>query len=765
MAEADYPFSPDLIESLGSLAEAPQNSGDQYARHLFGRFHAPLDGEYTFWISSDGPAELWMTLDGVRTRIAEVPGKTGERTWDKYSAQASASILLSQGQAYTLEAIHTEETGSDHLAVGGHFPDNRYERPLRARRFLTPPQEVSFVQDTDGDGLTDYEEWVVETDPSLADTSGDGIVDFDAVALNLDPLAQNPEPLLAAAWVLQYDLMSDMEGYELEDLDEDGLTNLDEYLNGTHPRQWDSNENGVADYDEIHYFHYDPQEAEIDFTPVHISSTNGDATVATHGAWTKDGQAIYATDNVGALEYTLTLPEAGLYRLGVGISEQSPYVSAEDSVFDLRASVNGISQGVRSANAPYGQTTWVYYYLPYLPSGTHDLRLDWVNTRLGTGLRVNGLKLEQFGGPDSDQNGWTDWIEHRVEQALQTDELPAESLVSPFNLEGNAYVPEAVTAEFYPLSSPELTEPLTVVPGLARRYYTNVPLDPQESTRVVIDPENGLNLIEHEVEWARFNLFDHPEFHLRRDDALLLTAFVPGETPVAFDLEIIDPQGLSETYALSAGEALETLFDQTGTWTVRTELPVAGEPETLLLETDVTVHHAGFSPTPFVVLGHTRTWQPLLTGPEIELEQDGNVSVVEPNPASSPRSFRLSALGEGGGVIARLPDEGDILASTQVDVVINHQHEQTSHQVVETFDDGSVMVQAYLRLSHIPDDLSVTIHVFKSGVTLEDGTVTRHLTAEDFDEFGRYRFFMIRSPGVTGGTCHRISITQDGEVF
>ncbi|MGC9554414.1 MAG: hypothetical protein ACP5EK_03800 [Thermoplasmatota archaeon] len=43
------------------------------------------------------------------------------------------------------------------------------------------------VTDTDGDGLTDFEEWRLGTNPRAADTDGDGLTDFEEVRLGTDP--------------------------------------------------------------------------------------------------------------------------------------------------------------------------------------------------------------------------------------------------------------------------------------------------------------------------------------------------------------------------------------------------------------------------------------------------------------------------------------------------------------------------------------------------------------------------------------------------
>ncbi|MDA3874671.1 MAG: hypothetical protein PF795_12020, partial [Kiritimatiellae bacterium] len=719
-----FSLSPTQRELMTRLATL-ENQGNSYGRRIRGYLVPAETRSHTVYQATDGGGEFWKSPKDSpfdRKRTAYVEGYTGINQFNKYAGQTAETVLLQAGEHYYFEVLQKEGSGGDHVHVA----------------WTTPGNSVLHTVETEN---------LVYFSPREDDPIGDGLPATWKTAHGLDP---NFRHGIHGAY---------------GDFDGDGLSNLEEYQLGTHPGLWDTDGDGVSDRDEIHLFLSNPLVADIDSTPAYSETFDGSVTVTTHGAWTKDGQRIYATDNVGSLDYTFTLPEAGVYRLGVAISEHSPYASSSKSYFDLRATVNGVSQGVRGAHAPHGQTTWVYYSLPHLPSGTHEILLDWVNSRLGTRLSVHGLKLERFDGPDSDQNGLADWIDHRIALTLQSDELPAETLVSPFNLEGNAYSPGHVTGVSHPLSSPELSESLGIVRGLFRRYYTNAPLDPDEPTRLVIDPENGLHLIEHDISWASFNLHDHPTFDLRRDDSLLLTATLPDQPPVAFDLELIDPNGVTDVYPIPAGGTLETEFDQTGVWTVRAVLPVDGEPDPQILETEITVHQASFSPAPFVILNHTRDWQPALSGPEIELEQDANVTLLEPNPAADPRGFTLSAHGEGGGILARLPGEGAILDSTRVDVVTNHSREQTSNQVVETFDDGSVLVEAYIRLSHIPDDLSVKIHVFKSGVTLDDGTVNRILTADDFDEFGRYRFFMIRSPDVNGGNCHRISLSQAGEVF
>ena len=107
------------------------------------------------------------------------------------------------------------------------------------------------LADTDGDGLPDSIEEYLGSDPSNTDTDGDGLNDYyEVFGTYTDPTK------------------SDSDGNGVndgdEDFDDDGLTNLEEFLNNTYPYSNDSDNDGLSDGDEIKNYGTNPLVADTD---------------------------------------------------------------------------------------------------------------------------------------------------------------------------------------------------------------------------------------------------------------------------------------------------------------------------------------------------------------------------------------------------------------------------------------------------------------------------------------------------------------------
>ncbi len=119
--------------------------------------------------------------------------------------------------------------------------------------YLTDPQ----VSDTDGDGVDDiHEVFVLGTDPSTYDTDKDGLAD----TLDTEPFVyNNPEERVTAKEVTDFIAEENLKTSPgLTDSDEDGLADLLELYLGTDPLEADTDKDSYIDGDEYQQYGTDP---------------------------------------------------------------------------------------------------------------------------------------------------------------------------------------------------------------------------------------------------------------------------------------------------------------------------------------------------------------------------------------------------------------------------------------------------------------------------------------------------------------------------
>lgn len=168
-------------------------------------------------------------------------------------------------------------------------------------------------KDSDGDGLIDYWEEIMETDPYNKDTDGDGLSDYEEVfMIGTDPCLVDTDE----------NGISDAD----EDADGDGLTNLEEVKLGTDATDGDTDRDLISDYDEVYVFGTDPFKADSNNDGISDFEANG-FSISTYSVEEDEIASMLNADNMISM-----LPEGSSDFNNDGISDEYTKMMCEGTI-------------------------------------------------------------------------------------------------------------------------------------------------------------------------------------------------------------------------------------------------------------------------------------------------------------------------------------------------------------------------------------------------------------------------------------------------
>lgn len=146
---ASFQAPPDRTETVGNInfANRVGVGEDAYVARYRGYLHAPVSGEYTFWVAADDTGELWLSRD-ENPETKELVCQAREwslyfQNWWQFPDQESAPVHLEAGRRYYIEALHKEGGGGDFFSVAWQPPGAGLEViPGAALAPFEPPQLV-----------------------------------------------------------------------------------------------------------------------------------------------------------------------------------------------------------------------------------------------------------------------------------------------------------------------------------------------------------------------------------------------------------------------------------------------------------------------------------------------------------------------------------------------------------------------------------------------------------------------------------------------
>ncbi|MHA1733190.1 MAG: baeRF10 domain-containing protein [Promethearchaeota archaeon] len=230
------------------------------------------------------------------------PDSDDDGLTDGYEVGAGTKPLDGDSDGDTLgDGAEVNVYGTDPLKSdtdGDGMPD-----PWELGYQLDPTSAADGPADSDGDDLTNVQEYLHNTDPLEADTDEDGLTDYEEVTSSgTNPLSKDTDgddvpDLWEVTWHTD-PLVADSG----EDPDGDGLKNSEEYAFHTDPHSNDTDGDGLSDKEEIVTTETDPSKADTDGDGLsdsqeyHIYHTDPNI-VDTDGDGFSDGDEVEAGTN------------------------------------------------------------------------------------------------------------------------------------------------------------------------------------------------------------------------------------------------------------------------------------------------------------------------------------------------------------------------------------------------------------------------------------------------------------------------------------
>lgn len=301
--ESELPIDPDKPVDPDEPVdpEEPENP-DNPLEHIimcFGEYIEEEKSLEVYWFSTDdGAVTLYENTDGSGwTALAEITEE------DFYKYEIGEDFLIKQ-----IKAIQETENGT-----------------LESEPFIVAHTEDGIIctwLDSDNDGLADFAENALGTDPENPDTDSDGLTDYEELYI----LGTNP---------LKYDTDENGVNDADDDMDGDGLSNKEELAFGTSASSTDTDEDGLSDYDEIYKYNTDPLKADSD------ADTLNDGEEIAIGLDPNDPETFGVPDAEYRVDQTLSADSEAMSNVN---TEESPYELA------LEVSATGNAATRLSAN-------------------------------------------------------------------------------------------------------------------------------------------------------------------------------------------------------------------------------------------------------------------------------------------------------------------------------------------------------------------------------------------------------------------------------
>lgn len=752
-----------------------------YHQRIRGYLEAPESGYYRFWLSARYGAQLYLSTGAQKyhkTLIAELGPEVGTATgvpfteelrWDWFVSQMSQEVYLEAGQQYFLEILnqHGHWAAGAHASLAWARPGGERE-PVPAEMLssyhqipedadddsLPDPWETAMGLDAtdngllnreqqgergdfDADGLTNREEYLLGTDPTLADTDGDGISDFDEHrAYGTDPTISDVTPeqvvhtiaLTSETGFGEDWIQTGSGGLLATSFRGGGTWNFTTPSHGHWVIQMSAKLRGDLRYEEK--------------LPI-IASVNGHQI--------ERRPVLFRGDVSGTLRILTPWLPAGQHDFELFIDNNTIRRSLEINAIQV------LTPGGTDLDGS-GLPDWADLELANRSRAFAGEQLSHISPAFIEGLSPAGSLVDLTTITRSGQsNRQRRYTAQQVQRMLTSFELRVQRSARRLQtsmrrrqINPNRYQNDG--------RGSRTLQSHAEGPG-TKRWLSKISLNPNEAIGYVAQFENLGTYDTGTIAWVPVNVLDATPTILTIPvgSKLLFGAWVK-----KWDHKNVTVTVDGHTYSFKARKTKIHQFSTAGTY-VMTATHQNGATGTLTIEVKEAIL------PDHLAVGEERFFETDLPGVTPDLAFDTNGEVPHDGLTAVSTGSTTKLAGATPGVYraaasltpAQTGGRSTILSQTNTYVTGVSDALRNDSDLYSPLDEDLFLVRSPLLVMHLPPGATMEAVIFAGGVTFPDGTTTKTLTEADLDENGVYTFEFYMPRERLGAPCHYTNIYND----
>lgn len=523
------------------------------------------------------------------------------------------------------------------------------------------------------------------------------------------------------------------------DKDGDGLTNAQEYLYGTRADLADSDGDGISDFDEVKFFESDALARDVG--EFQLTQVIPGGQYARHsGEWKSEGVHAVQTSTRGWLEYDLEISNSGVYVVEVDVNSYDQGNGTR--IHDFIVSVDDVFVSNEKLEIKTSNTMRII--TPWLSQGSHKVKVFVDNSYTSRRVSIERLRLMSSSGTDSNDNGIADWTEIRVQRQNGLAREVTQSKTSPVCIEGKARFLDLVHND----------GEAQLIPGPNDTWYTNIDLSSEKNTEINFSFENnGLNQ-SLDIEWIVTDLMAEDNLTIRQGDSLRLAASLQEGGQASILIE-------GNEYSIEYEEDIEYCFEKSGNCEILLQANIDGSMVEKTITVDV-VPLVNNINSPVCVPGFERLWSVEGLPEKAVVQIDDDVDVYDGEEIEGGYKYSIG-MGDVQSkyAVVRLGYSGPIIGSVEIRGMKLRSSDQTGLRYSEYLGDGNHILNMPVVVNGVYSDITIKCDIFLAGVMFLDGSQSKEIQSDEFNEFGSADLKFIK-PANAHSNCHRFGVWHNG---